>query len=88
MRRVATVRVGGPRGPGDRFYVGVFRTTDFRLGVRVYGVDLPAEVTHRGGELTELRVRLPAGLVGKAEIEVMLSNGGAESLKFGFVEIR
>jgi len=88
LRRVATVHIGGPRGPDDRLYIGVFRATDFHLGVRVGGADLTAEVTQRGGELTELRVRLPAALIGKAEIEVTLSNRDPEPLKFGFVEIR
>jgi hypothetical protein len=82
------VRIGGPRGPDQRLYIGVFRTTDFRLGVRVDGGDLAADVTQRSGELTELGVLLPAALVGKAEIEVTLSNGNAEPLKFGFLEIR
>jgi len=88
LRRVGTVRVGGPRGPDDRLYIGVFRTTDFHLGVRVDGADLQAEAMRRGGELTELSVGLPAALVGKAEIEVTLSNGEAEALKFGYVELR
>ena len=88
LRRVATVHIGGPRGPDDRLYIGVFRATDFHRGVRVGGADRTAEVTQRGGELTELRVRLPAALIGKAEIEVTLSNRDPEPLKFGFVEIR
>jgi len=88
LRRAATVHIGGPRGPGDRLYIGVFRTTEFQLGVRVDGVDLHVEVTRRSGELTELAVRLPAGLIGKPEIEVTISNGSAEPLKFGFVEVR
>lgn len=88
LRRVATVRVGGPHEPDDRLYIGVFRTSDFHLGVRVDGVDLTAEVMQRGGELTELGVRLPAALIGKPEIKVTLSNGEPEPLKFGFVEIR
>jgi hypothetical protein len=85
---VATVRVGGPRGPDERLYIGVFRTTAFHLGVRVDGVDLHAEATQRSGELTELGVRLPAALIGKAEIEITLTNGNQEPLKFGFLEIR
>jgi hypothetical protein len=88
LRRVATVRVGGPRGPDERLYIGVFRTTDFHLGVRVDGVDLHAEATQPSGELTELGVRLPAALIGKAEIEITLTNGNQEPLKFGFLEIR
>jgi hypothetical protein len=88
LPHVATVRVGGPRGPDESLHIGVFRTTDFRLGVRVDGTDMTAEVTQRSGELTELSVHLPVALVGKPEIEVTLSNGNAEPLKFGFVEIR
>ena len=88
LPRSGTVRIGGPRRPDDRLYIGVFRTTDFHLGVRVDGADLPAEVNQRGGELTELRIRLPAALMSKSEIEVTLSNGNPEPLKFGFVEIR
>ena len=88
LRRAASVRIGGPRRVDERLYIGVFRTTDFGLGVRVDGVDLPTEVVERGGELTELSVRLPAALVTKPEIEVALWNGNTEPLKFGFVEIR
>jgi hypothetical protein len=88
LRGAATVRVGGPAGPGERLYIGVFRTTGFRLGVRVDGSDLHAEALLRGGELTEMSVRLPAALVGKTEIEVALANGGAQPLRFGYVEIR
>jgi hypothetical protein len=88
LHRAGTVHIGGPRGPDDRLYIGVFRTTDFHLGVRVDGMDLSTDVTQRGGELTELGVRLPAALVGKPEIEVALSNGGAKPLKFGYVEVR
>jgi hypothetical protein len=88
LRRTGKVRVGGPRGPGERLYIGVFRTTDFHLGVRTDGAELPAEVVRRGGELTELSVRLPDALIGKTETEVTFSNGEPEALKFGFVEVR
>jgi hypothetical protein len=88
LRRIATVRLGGPLRPDDRLYIGVFRTTDFHLGVQVNGVELPAAVMHRGGELTELAVRLPATLIEQSNIEVTLSNAGPDPLKFGYVEIR
>jgi hypothetical protein len=88
LRQAATVRIGGPRGPDGRLYIGVFQTSDFHLGVRVDGADLPANVTPRSGESTELGVRLPAALIGKPEIEVTLSNGGPGPLKFGYAEIR
>jgi hypothetical protein len=54
----------------------------------VDGVDLPTELIQRGGELTELEIRLPAAFITKPEIEVALSNGNPEPLKFGFLEIR
>jgi len=56
--------------------------------VRVDDAALQTELVQRGGELTELSVRLPAALLGRPEIEVTLSNGNPEPLKFGFVEIR
>jgi len=88
LRQAATVRIGGPRRPDDRLYIGVFRVTAFHLGARVDGADLPVEILSRSSELTELGVRLPAELTGKADIEVTLLNGNPEPLKFGFVEIR
>lgn len=88
LRRVATMRIGGPRGPDNRLYIGVFHTTEFHMGVRVDGTDLPTEVNRRNGELTELDVRLPAALIGKPEIAVTLSNGEPRPLKFGYVETR
>ena len=88
MRRLAMVRIGGPRSPTDRLYVGVFRTGVFHLGGRVEGMDLPAKVSQRTGELTELEMRLPVTLAGKPEIEVTLASSGAEPLRFGFVELR
>ena len=88
LRRLASVQVSGPRGPDDRLYIGVFRTTDFRLGVRVDGADLPAEAIKRSGELTELGVHLPSAIIGKSEIDVTLSNGSQEPLRFGYVELR
>ena len=88
LRAAATVRIGGPREPRDRLYIGVFRTTDFHLGVRVEGADLPAEVIERSGELTQSVVPLPAALMGKPELEVTISNGNPEPLKFGFLEVR
>jgi hypothetical protein len=88
LRRSATVRVRGPRGPDGRLYIGVFRTADFHLGVRVDGAELDAHVTQRGGELTELDVRLPGALIGRPEIEVAFLNANPEPLKFGYVEMR
>ncbi len=87
LRRMATVRIGGPHAAAERLYVSVFRASDLHLGVRVDGVDMPVEVT-RSGEPAELGVRLPAALTGHPEIEVTLSNGSREPLKFGFLELR
>ena len=88
LRRAGTVKMGGPRNPGERLYMGVFRTTDFRLEVQTGGVQLPTDVVQRGGELTELAVRLPPALLGNPEIEVMLMNNNPEPLKFGYIEVR
>lgn len=88
LRRVATVLIGGPRGPDDRLYIGVFRVTDFRLGVRVDGVDLPPRMIQRSGDLTEFGVQLPAALAGKRVLQVTLSNGEPEPLKFGYLDVR
>ncbi|HXM45962.1 MAG TPA: hypothetical protein VN924_32305 [Bryobacteraceae bacterium] len=88
LRRVATVHIGGPRGPDDRLYIGVFRTTDFRLGVRVDGVELSPRAIQRSGDLTEFGVQLPAALAGEPVLEVTLSNGEPEPLKFGYLDVR
>ena len=88
LRHKGAVRIGGPRGPDERLYIGVFRTSDFHLGVRVDGTDLPTKLAARTGELTELRVRLHAALIGKPEIEIELTNGEPEPLRFGYLEIR
>ena len=88
LRHAATLRIGGPRGPDDHLYIGVFHVADFRLGVRVDGADLPTTVTQRSSELTELGIRLPAALAEKPELELTLSIGSPEPLKFGFAEIR
>ena len=88
LRRAATVRIGGPKGPDEHLYIGVFRATDFHLAVQVERTDVTLKQIKKGGELTELQFRLPAALIGKPEIEVSLSNANPEPLKFGYVEIR
>lgn len=88
LRHAGTIKLGGPRNPGECLYIGVFRTTDFRLAVRAGGVQLPPQVTQRDGELTEMAVHLPPALLGNPEIEVMLMNNNPAPLKFGYVEVR
>jgi hypothetical protein len=88
LRRSASVRMGGPRAPGERLHIGVFRTTLFHLGVQVDGADLRMVDVERGGDLTELNIRLPDALATRPEIKLTLSNADPDPLKFGFLEIR
>ena len=84
LRASATVRIGGPKTTDERLYVGVFRTRDVHLAARVNGVDVHPQIVERTGELTEFAVSLPAA----PEIEVTLTNGSPEPLRFGFLELR
>ncbi|HLY17253.1 MAG TPA: hypothetical protein VKR61_08505 [Bryobacteraceae bacterium] len=88
LRRAGVVRIASPRSPTGRLYIGVFRTTDFPLGVRVDNLDVPVRIVQRGGELTELSAPLPANLTPRPEIQVTLANGGAEPLRFGYLDVR
>jgi hypothetical protein len=81
LRRAGTVTIGGPRGPQDRLYITVFQAGELHLSVRVDGKDVAIESVQRV-------VALPAELSGRPQIEISLVNGGAQPLRFGFVEIR
>ncbi|MGO4881167.1 MAG: hypothetical protein ACLP59_10135 [Bryobacteraceae bacterium] len=87
LRKIATVRMDGPHSVDELLYIGVFRTTDFHLGVQVNGEVVAVEVTQRGGELTELAAPPPADLLGKREVELTLTNLDPAPLKFGYVEV-
>ncbi|MGA2133129.1 MAG: hypothetical protein ABSH50_12610 [Bryobacteraceae bacterium] len=83
LRGTGTVRIGGARQAGERLHVGIFRTTPFQLLVRFNGVPVTAEISHRGGELTELVFPAGAG----PEIQVTLENLESEPLRFGYLEV-
>jgi hypothetical protein len=78
----ATLRLGGPRSPADRFYLGVFRTGTFRLSVRANGTDLRLERLGEDFGLTEFRATPPAGETLDITIEA------SEPLRFGYIEVR
>ena len=84
----ATIHMGGPRSPNDRLYVGVFDVQQFHISLRVDGVDTPAELIRRDYELSEFAARLPSSLMRKEVVEITLSTGSPQPLKFGFFEIR
>jgi hypothetical protein len=65
MTGAATLEIGGPRDARDHLYIGIFETRRFRLTVRVNGLELPAELTHRDNDLSEFRVTLPARAIGR-----------------------
>jgi hypothetical protein len=88
MNRTAALRMGGPRGPGDRLYISVFRAAQVHLGVRVDGSEVPMEPIGQGDGMSEFRSSLTLARTGSDTIDVSLSNGGGEPLTFGFVEIR
>jgi hypothetical protein len=83
MTRSASVRMGGASSANERLYLGVFRTRDFRLGLWVNGVQMPADLVRRDNELSLFRAALP----GPSEwIQVTLDVG--EPVVFGFLEVR
>jgi hypothetical protein len=88
MSGPATIRVGGPRGPNDRLYMGVFDVRQFHIGLRVDGVDVPVELIRRDYELSEFTAKLSPNLIGKEVMEITLSTDSPQALRFGFVEIR
>jgi hypothetical protein len=88
MNAQALVHIGGPRGPNDRLYVGVFDVRQFQISLRVDGADVPAELIGRDYELSQFAARLPLNFTGKEALEITLLTDSPRPLKFGFVEIR
>jgi len=82
----ASFVIGPPRSAAECLYIGVFRTTPFRLGVQVNGSKLPAALLRKDNDLSEFRVTLPAAAVSWGRMEVVVSSG--EALRFGFAEVR
>jgi hypothetical protein len=87
MSGTATVRIGGPRLPGEHLYIGVFDTRPFRMSVRANGIDLPVELSHRDTDLSEFRTALPAAALQWKQMEVSLT-ADRSPLLFGYLEVR
>jgi hypothetical protein len=86
MTGAARFTIGPPRNAAECLYIGVFRTTAFRLSVRVNGADRPATLVRQDNDLSEFRVTLPPEAAAWRQMEVALSS--AEPLRFGFAEVR
>jgi hypothetical protein len=88
MSRRATIHMGGPRGPNDRLYVGVFDVRQFHISLRVDRVDIPPELIRRDYEISEFAANLPPSLIGQEVVEITLSTDSPQPLRFGVLEIR
>jgi hypothetical protein len=86
MSGAARFRIGAPRSAAECLYIGVFRTTPFRMSVRVNGAERPAALMYRDNDLSEFRVTLPPESTAWTQMDVALSSGGP--LRFGFGEVR
>ena len=82
------IHIGGPRGPNDRLYVGIFDVRQFHISLRVDGVYTPAELIRRDYELSEFAATLPPSLLAKDVVEITVSTDSPQRLRFGFFEIR
>jgi hypothetical protein len=87
MNGTATVRIGGPRGPAEHLYIGVFETDDFHLGVLANGIELPVDLVSRNTDLSEYRATLPPSALTWKEMDVTL-RADRSPLLFGYVEVR
>ena len=86
MSGAAAFVIGAPRSAAECLYVGVFRTTPFRMSIRVNGAELPAALMRKDNDLSEFRVTLPLGSTAWRLLDVALSS--REPLRFGFAEVR
>jgi hypothetical protein len=86
MTGAAAFTIGAPRAATECLYIGVFRTTPFRMSVRVNGAGRPAALVRKDNDLSEFRVTLPPEATAWKQMEVVLSSG--EPLRFGFAEVR
>jgi hypothetical protein len=87
MNGTATVSIGGPRGPADRLYIGVFDTQDFHLSVSASGIELPVDLVSRNTDLSEYRATLPPSALTWKEMDLRL-RADRSPLLFGYVEVR
>src|ERR1019366_2699668 len=87
MDRVGVLRIATPRS-GESLYIGVFETRDFRLGVRVNGVEAPVALARRDNDLSEFRAALPPQAVQWKRMEVAIESSMRAPLLFGYAEVR
>jgi hypothetical protein len=87
MNGIAAVRIGGPRGPADHLYIGVFETHDFHLSVSANGIELPVDLVSRNTDLSEYRATLQPSALAWKEMELTLRADRSPVL-FGYVEVR
>ena len=88
MDRAGTIRIAAPRGSGDRLYIGIFETRDFRPGVRVNGVEVLVALARRDNDLSEFRATLPPKAVQWKRMEVTIQSPMQAELLFGYAEVR
>jgi hypothetical protein len=86
MTGAAAFTIGAPRAAAECLYIGVFRTTPFRMTVTVNRSERPVELVRKDIDLSEFRVTLPPEAAAWKQMEVALSSG--EPLRFGFAEVR
>ena len=86
MEGAGTVRIAAPRGTGESVYLGVFERRDFRLRVRVNGVEVPVALARRDNDLSEFRVTLPPEAVQWKRMELSIES--PMPLRFGYAEVR
>ena len=86
MDGAGTVRIAAPHTSAESLYIGVFETRDFRLTVRVNGVDALVLLAQRDIDLSEFRATLPPEAVQWTRMEVTLESG--MPLRFGYAEVR
>jgi hypothetical protein len=68
-------------------YIGVFETRDFRLRVRVNGVEVPVALVNRDIDISVFRATLPPEAVQWKRMEVTIESG-LQALRFGYAEVR
>jgi hypothetical protein len=86
MTGAAAFTIGSPRTAAECLYIGVFRTTAFRMSVKVNGAERPVALVRKDNDLSEFRVTLPPEAAAWKQMEVALSS--EEPLRFGFAEVR
>ncbi len=86
MGGAAAFVIGAPRSAAECLYLGVFRTSPFRMSIRVNGAERPAELVHKDNDLSLFRVTLPPESTTWRRMDVALLS--SDPLRFGYAEVR